>query len=71
MAEKKGLTRTQVALGWLLSKVTSPVVGATKAAHLEEAAAAVEVSLTAAECAYLEQPYVPHRLVGVMQFNHA
>ena len=71
LAEKKGLTRTQVALGWLLSKVTSPVVGATKAAHLEEAAATVDVSLTAAECAYLEQPYVPHRLVGVMQFNHA
>ena len=70
MAEKRGLTRTQVALGWLLSKVTSPVVGATKLRHIEEAAGAVGVQLSDAEKAYLEEMYLPHKLVGVMKENH-
>ena len=70
LAEKRGLTRTQVALGWLLSKVTSPVVGATKLRHIEEAAGAVGVQLSDAEKAYLEEMYLPHKLVGVMKENH-
>ncbi|MDE7395245.1 MAG: aldo/keto reductase [Clostridiales bacterium] len=70
LAEKKNLTRTQVALGWLLSKVTAPIVGATKIRHIEDAVAAVGVKLTAEEIDYLEESYVPHKLVGVMQFNH-
>jgi aryl-alcohol dehydrogenase-like predicted oxidoreductase len=70
LAEAKGLSRTQVALGWLLSKVTAPVVGVTKAKHIEEAASAVGVVLTAEESAFLEEPYAPHKLVGVMNFNH-
>lgn len=69
LAEKRGLTRTQIALGWLLPKVTAPVVGATKIKHIEDAVAAVGVKLTAEERAYLEEPYVPHKLVGVMSFN--
>ena len=71
LAQRYGLTTTQVALGWLLSKVTAPVVGATKSRHLSEAVAAVGVKLSAEACAYLEEPYVPHQLVGVMEFNHA
>ena len=66
IAEKRGMTRIQVALGWLLSRTTSPVVGATKISHIEEAIKAVPVKLTEEEINYLEEPYVPHRLVGVM-----
>ena len=71
LVQKYGLTTTQVALGWLLQKVTAPVVGATKSKHLSEAIAAVGVKLSPEDCAYLEEPYVPHQLVGVMEFNHA
>ena len=60
---------TEVSLAWLLAKVTSPVVGATKLHHIEGAAKAVELALTQEEIAYLEEPYVPHRLVGVMAQN--
>ena len=60
---------TEVSLAWLLTKVTSPVVGATKLHHIEGAAKAVELELTADETAYLEEPYVPHALAGVMAQN--
>lgn len=70
LAERKGLTRTQIALGWLLHKVTAPVVGVTKSYHLEEGVKAVGVTLTEEEIAYLEEPYLPHKLVGVMGQNH-
>jgi aryl-alcohol dehydrogenase-like predicted oxidoreductase len=51
-------------------RVTAPVVGVTKLRHIEEAASAVGVVLTAEESAFLEEPYLPHKLVGVMSFNH-
>lgn len=70
IARKRGLTRTQVALGWLLSKTAAPVIGATKIRHIEEAVSAVGVTLSAEDTAYLEEPYVPHKLVGVMEINH-
>ena len=57
---------TEVSLAWLLTKVTAPVVGATKPHHVDGAVAATELTLTAEEIAYLEEPYVPHALVGVM-----
>ena len=60
---------TEVSLAWLLTKTTAPVVGATKLHHIEGAAKAVDLKLTAEECAYLEEPYVPHKLVGVMAQN--
>ncbi|MBS2905258.1 aldo/keto reductase, partial [Klebsiella pneumoniae] len=60
------MTRIQIALGWLLSKVTSPIIGATKISHVEEAVKAISVQLSDEEIAYLEEPYVPHKLVGVM-----
>ena len=69
IAEKRGVSMTEVSLAWLLTKVTSPVVGATKMHHIEGAAKAVEFELTAEEITYLEEPYVPHELAGVMAQN--
>lgn len=69
LARDRGITMTEVSLAWLLAKVTSPVAGATKFHHIEGAAAAVDVELTEAEIAYLEEEYVPHRLTGVMAQN--
>ena len=63
------IAMTEVSLAWLLTKVTSPVVGATKFHHIEGAAKAVDLELTEDEIAYLEEPYVPHALVGVMAQN--
>ena len=69
LAEKRGVSMTEVSLAWLLTKVTSPVVGATKLHHIEGAAKAVDLALTDEEIAYLEAPYVPHPLAGVMAQN--
>jgi aryl-alcohol dehydrogenase-like predicted oxidoreductase len=69
LAEKRGISMTEVSLAWLLTKVTSPIVGATKFQHIEGAAKAVELELTEDETAYLEEPYVPHGLAGVMAQN--
>ncbi|MBR2682065.1 MAG: aldo/keto reductase, partial [Atopobiaceae bacterium] len=66
VAEKYGTSMTAVSLAWLLTKVTSPVVGATKPHHLEGPAAAADLVLAPEDIAYLEEPYVPHALVGVM-----
>ena len=71
LADRKGVSMTEVSLAWLLTKVTAPVVGATKPHHIEGAAKAVELELTKEECAYLEEPYTPHPLVGVMAQNTA
>ncbi|MEM5008477.1 aldo/keto reductase [Priestia megaterium] len=64
LAEKKRLSRTQIALGWMLQKATAPVIGATKISHIEDAVSALPVTLTDDEVAYLEEPYVPHKIVG-------
>ena len=69
IAEKRGVTMTEVSLAWLLTKVASPVVGATKFHHIEGAAKATELELTEEEIAYLEAPYVSHPLAGVMAQN--
>ena len=71
LADRHGVTMTEISLAWLLTKVTAPVVGATKLHHIEGAAKAVELVLTAEELSYLEEPYVPHALVGVMAQNTA
>ena len=52
-----------------MTKVTSPVVGATKFHHIEGAAKAVDLELSPEELLYLEEPYVPHTLAGVMAQN--
>ena len=69
LAGQKGVSMTEISLAWLLTKVTSPVVGATKLHHMEEAAKAAGLTLSAEEISYLEEPYVPHNLVGVMAQN--
>ena len=69
LAGKRGVTMTEISLAWLLTKVTSPVVGATKLHHIEGACQAAELALTDEEIAYLEEPYVPHPLAGVMAQN--
>lgn len=69
IADKRGVTMTEVSLAWLLTRVTAPVAGATKLHHVDGAAKATELELTADEIAYLEEPYVPHKLVGVMAQN--
>ncbi len=69
IAEKKGVSMTEVSLAWLLTKVTSPVVGATKMSHVDGAVKAVDLVLTEDEIDYLEELYVPHALAGVMAQN--
>jgi 1-deoxyxylulose-5-phosphate synthase len=66
IAEKHGVKRVHIALAWLLQKepVTAPIVGATKISHLEDAVGALSVKLSPEDVIYLEEPYVPHRIVG-------
>lgn len=66
LADRKAVSMTEISLAWLLSKVTSPVVGATKTSHIDGAVKASQLILSPEECAYLEEPYTPHPLVGVM-----
>lgn len=70
IAEKYQVTMTEVSLAWLLTKVTAPVVGATKVHHIDGAVAAVNLKLTAEDIHYLEESYSPHPLVGVMANNN-
>ena len=71
LASRHEVSMTEVSLSWLLTKVTAPVVGATKPHHIEGAAKAVNLELTTEELAYLEEPYLPHKLVGVMAQNES
>jgi aryl-alcohol dehydrogenase-like predicted oxidoreductase len=68
IADKRGLTRTQVSLAWLLHKPTiaSPIIGATKLSHMEDSVSAVGIALSPEEISYLEEPYVPHKIVGAL-----
>ena len=69
LSEKHGVSMTEISLAWLLTKVTAPVVGTTKLSHIEGAVKAVDLVLSTDEIAYLEEPYIPHKLVGVMAQN--
>ena len=66
VAKSRGVPNAQVAMAWLLHQpgVTSPIIGATKAHHLDDAVAALAVKLSTEEIASLEEPYVPHPVVG-------
>jgi aryl-alcohol dehydrogenase-like predicted oxidoreductase len=66
ISAQRGVSRAQVALAWMLGKpaITSPIVGATKPQHLSDAAAALSLRLTPEEISYLEEPYLPHPVVG-------
>ena len=66
VAAARGVSPAQVALAWMLTKpaVTSPIVGVTKEQHLADAIAAVDLNLSEAEVATLEEPYEPHAIAG-------
>ena len=67
LAEKYGATMTQISLAWLFKKgVAAPVIGATKPAYLDDAAGALDVALTDEDAAYLEELYIPHRVMGAI-----
>ena len=71
IAEKHGVPRAHVSLAWLLHKtaVVAPVIGATKLSHLESAVEALSVKLSAEDVAYLEEPYVPHPIMGLIPYG--
>ncbi|MBB3147965.1 aryl-alcohol dehydrogenase-like predicted oxidoreductase [Phyllobacterium trifolii] len=64
IAEQRKLPRAQIALSWVLTKVTSPIVGATKASHLDDAVASLQIKLSDDEISALEAPYIPHHVMG-------
>jgi aryl-alcohol dehydrogenase-like predicted oxidoreductase len=66
LAAERGVPSAQVALAWLLHKpgVTAPIVGATKAQHVDDALAAERLELTDEEIVRLEEPYLPHAISG-------
>ncbi|KKI90464.1 oxidoreductase [Bacillus sp. SA1-12] len=66
IAEKRGVPRIHIALAWLLQKetVAAPIIGATKISHLEDAVGALSIKLSPEEINLLEEPYVPHQIVG-------
>jgi len=66
IAQTHGAPRVHIAIAWLLQKqpVTAPIIGAAKITHLEDAVSALAMKLTPEEVAYLEEPYVPHPIVG-------
>ena len=67
IAQKYAVTMTQVALAWQFAKgVASPIIGATKTLYLDDAVGALKLSLTKDDIAYLEELYLPHRIVGAL-----
>lgn len=72
LADKYECKMSQIAIAWLWARgVASPIIGATKAAYLTDAANAQDVTLTAQDIAYLEEPYIPHPIMGALDKNPA
>lgn len=72
LAEKYGVTMTQIALAWQWAKgISSPIIGATKTRYLDDAVQAFNVHLSSADITYLEELYVPHKIVGAIDHNPA
>ena len=70
LAEKYSCKMSQIAIAWQWAKgIASPIIGATKASYLDDAADALEVKLTEEDIAYLEEMYVPHPIVGAINQN--
>ncbi len=69
LSQKKNVSMTEISLAWLMNKVCSPIVGATKTSHIDGAVKATNLILSDDEMNYLEELYVPHSLVGVMASN--
>ena len=67
LADKHNATMTQVTLAWHWKKgVAAPIIGATKIKYLDDAVGALDIMLSDEEVSYLEEPYVPHRIVGAL-----
>ncbi len=66
IAQRRGVSRAQIALAWVAQKpfVTAPIIGASKPHHLDDAVAALSLKLTPEEITALEEPYIPHPVVG-------
>lgn len=72
LAEKYRVQMQQIALAWEWAKgMTAPIVGATNVSHFDDAAGAFDVNLTAEGLVFLEEPYLPHRIVGAIDLNPA
>ncbi len=72
LSKRYGVKMSEVALSWQWAKgVTAPIIGATKASYLDDAAAALSLKLSAEDIAYIEEPYEPHRIVGAIDRNPA
>lgn len=70
LAQKYNCKMSQIAIAWQWAKgIASPIIGATKAKYFDDAAGAFDVTLTAEDVAYLEEPYVPHSIVGAIDKN--
>ena len=72
LSERYGVKMSQIALAWQWAKgVASPIIGATKASYFDDAAQALDIKLTPEDLAYLEEPYLPHPVVGAINHNPA
>ena len=72
LAEKHNCKMSQIAIAWQWEKgILSPIIGATKTQYLDDSAGAFDIKLTAEDLAYLEEPYVPHEIVGAIDKNPA
>lgn len=71
LAEKKNVKKAQIALAWLWTKkpVVAPIVGATKLSHIDDAVGALDVVLTQDEINYLEEAYIPHPIMGQIDYR--
>lgn len=70
LSERYGVKMSQIALAWHLAKgVASPIIGATKASYLDDAVGALSVKLSNEDISFLEEPYLPHRIVGAIDSN--
>ena len=69
LSKKYRVSMIEISLAWLLTKVTSPIVGAIKVSQVEGMAKAVDLTLSDEDISYLEELYIPHQLVGVMAQN--
>lgn len=72
LVEKYNCKMSQIAIAWQWAKgILSPIIGATKTQYLDDSAGAFDIKLTAEDLAYLEEPYVPHEIVGAIDKNPA
>ena len=70
VAERHDVPMARVAIAWQWTKgIASPIIGATKARHLDDAVAALDLELTPEEIAFMEEPYLPHETVGAIDSN--